>query len=98
MEVGCQATWTGGRGSFKGIEDRYCDGEDQRSEALMKWVGKDGPQATYMKLHNVLLDMEEREAAEMVKKLARGNVFLQSLSWCSAHAPFTHYFILHTLK
>eukprot|EP00731_Ephydatia_muelleri_P005923 Em0003g171a len=55
----------------KYIEDRYRDGEDQRLEALMKWVGKDGPQATYGKIYDVLRDMEEGEAAEKVKELTR---------------------------
>lgn len=60
----------------KDIEDRYRDGEEQRSEALWKWVRKEGPQATYKKLYDVLQEMEEGEAAEKVKELARGNVFL----------------------
>ncbi|KAL5502105.1 hypothetical protein EMCRGX_G008827 [Ephydatia muelleri] len=51
------------------IEDRYRDGEDQRLEALMKWVGKDGPQATYGKIYDVLRDIEEGEAAEKVEEL-----------------------------
>ena len=57
------------------IEDRYRDGEDQRLEALMKWVGKDGPQATYGKIYDVLRDMEEGEAAEKVEELTRGKAF-----------------------
>ena len=60
----------------KDIEDRYRDGEEQRSEALWKWVRKEGPQATYKKLYDVLQEMEEGEAAEKVKELAQGNVFL----------------------
>ena len=56
----------------KDIEDRYRSGEDQRSEALMKWVGKEGGRATYGKLYGVLLEMEEGEAAEKVKELTRG--------------------------
>eukprot|EP00731_Ephydatia_muelleri_P005503 Em0002g1679a len=55
----------------KDIEDRYRSGEDQRSEALMKWVGKEGGRATYGKLYGVLLEMEEGEAAEKVKELTR---------------------------
>eukprot|EP00731_Ephydatia_muelleri_P000560 Em0001g560a len=58
----------------KDIEDRYRDGEDQRLEALMKWVGKEGPQATYGKLYDVLREMEEGEVAEKVKELTRGNL------------------------
>mgnify|MGYP003473335635 FL=1 len=64
----------------KDIENRYPNGEDQRYEALMKWIEKNGPQATYEKLHNVLLEMEEGEAAEKVKELTRGNVF--GARWC----------------
>ena len=68
------------------IEDRYRDGEDQRLEALMKWVGKDGPQATYRKIYDVLLDNEEGEAAEQVKELTRGNAFLgDEWTLCSVH-------------
>ena len=61
---------------IKDIEDRYRDGEDQRSEALWKWVRKEGPQATYRKLYDVLQKMEKGEAAEKVKELTQGNVFL----------------------
>ena len=43
----------------KDIEDRYRDGEDQRSEALMKWVEKEGPQATYQEL--IWLPARDRE-------------------------------------
>ena len=64
----------------KDIENRYPNGEDQRYEALMKWIEKNGPQATYEKLHNVLQEMEEGEAAEKVKELTRGNVF--GAKWC----------------
>ena len=54
------------------IEDRYPNGEDQRSEALMKWVGLKGPQATYRKIFDTLCDLEEMDAAKNVKKLATG--------------------------
>ena len=54
------------------IEDRYPNGEDQRSEALMKWVGMKGPQATYSKIYNTLCELEEMEAAEKVKELTTG--------------------------
>ena len=60
----------------KGIEDRYRNGEDQQSEALMKWVRKQGPRATYGILYDVLQEMEEDEAAEMVMKLTKGKDFL----------------------
>ena len=43
----------------KDIEDRYRDGEDQRLEVLMKWVGRYGPQATYGKVYDVLDELEE---------------------------------------
>ena len=59
----------------KDIEDRYRDREDQRSEALMKWIGKEGSQATYGKLYDILLKVDEGETAEMVKELTRGKVF-----------------------
>ena len=67
------------------IEDRYRDGEVQRFQALMKWFGKDGPQATYGKIYDVMQDMEEGEAAEQVKELTRGNAFIGD-EWllCSA--------------
>ena len=55
---------------IRDIEDGYPNGEDQRSEALMKWVGMKGPQATYRKIYDILCDLEEMEAAEKVKKLA----------------------------
>ena len=59
----------------KDIEDRYRDeSEDQRLEALMKWIGKEGPQATYGKLYDVLREMGEGEVAEKVKELMRGNL------------------------
>ena len=74
----------GGR-LVRDIEDRYRDGEGQRLEALIKWVGKDGPQATYRKIYDVMRDMEEGEAAQLVKKLIRGNVFLgDEWTLCSA--------------
>lgn len=38
----------------------------------MKRVGNEGSQATYGKLYDVLLKMEEGEAAEKVKELTRG--------------------------
>lgn len=71
----------------KDIEDRYRNGEDQRSEALMKWVRKQSPQATYGILYDVLQEMEEADAAEMVMKLTKGNYFLDA-DWIrgSAHA------------
>ena len=43
----------------KDIEDRYRDGEDQRLEALMKWVGRFGPPATYGKVYDVLDELEK---------------------------------------
>ena len=68
------------------IEDRYRDGEGQRLEALMKWVEKDGPQATYRKIYDVMRDMEEGEAAEQVKELTKGNAFLgDEWTLCSVH-------------
>ena len=33
--------------TVKDIEHRYRNKEDQQSEALIKWVRKQGPQATY---------------------------------------------------
>ena len=54
------------------IEGRYRNPEDQRSEALMRWVGRAGPRATYKMLYNVLCDLEENDAAEKVKELMRG--------------------------
>ena len=68
------------------IEDRYRDSEVQRLEPLMKWVEKDGPQATYGKIYDVLLELEEGEAAEQVKELTRGNEFLgDEWTLCSVH-------------
>ena len=40
----------------KDVEDRYGNGEERRTEALMKWVGKEGPRATYRKLYCVLIE------------------------------------------
>ena len=57
---------------IRDIEDGYPNGEDQRSEALMKWVGMKGPQATYRKIYDILCDLEEMEAAEKVKELTSG--------------------------
>eukprot|EP00731_Ephydatia_muelleri_P009323 Em0004g1661a len=55
---------------IRDIENRYPNGEDQRLEALMKWVGLKGPQATYRNIYDTLGDLEEMEAAAKVKKLA----------------------------
>lgn len=57
---------------IRDIENRYPNGEDQRLEALMKWVGLKGPQATYRNIYDTLGDLEEMEAAAKVKKLATG--------------------------
>lgn len=54
---------------IKDIEVRYPNPEDQRSEALKKWVGQDGSQATYKKLRDVLCELDEKNAAEEVEKL-----------------------------
>ena len=78
----------------KDIEDRYGNGEERRTEALMKWVGKEGPRATYRKLYDVLIEMEEGEAAEKVKELTRGKELLHCLTWTHTHTH-TH---THTQK
>ena len=56
------------------IESKYHKPEEQRSEALNRWVRKAGPQATYRKIYNALCDLEENEAAEKVKELVGGKV------------------------
>ena len=54
------------------IEGKYHCAEDQRFEALTQWVKKEGSQATYRKLYDVLCAIEEKEAAENVADLTKG--------------------------
>ena len=61
--------------TIRDIEGGYPNPEDQRSEALSQWVQKVGAQATYSKIHGVLCDLEENDAADKVKELVpRGKV------------------------
>ena len=57
---------------IRDIEGRYYNAEDQRSEALNRWVRMAGPQATYRKICTALFELDEHEAAEQVKTLAGG--------------------------
>ena len=60
---------------IRDIEGRYHNAaEDQRSEALNRWVRTAGPQATYRKIYTALSELDEHEAAEKVKTLAGGKV------------------------
>ena len=59
---------------IRDIEGRYRNAEDQRSEALNRWVRTAGPQATYRKIYTALCELDEHDAAEKVKTLAGGKV------------------------
>ena len=54
------------------IDGRYTDPEEQRSEALTRWVAKEGSKATYKKIYDVLCDLQHKEAAEKVQELTKG--------------------------
>ena len=75
---------------IRDIEDRYPNGEDQRSEALTKWVGMKGLQATYRKIYDILCELEEVEAADKVKELTTGVCVCVFILYC------THYIAWHT--
>ena len=57
------------------IDGQYHDAEEKRYEALTRWVRREGSQATYKKLYDVLCDMEEMEAAEKVAEITRGQIY-----------------------
>ena len=59
---------------IKDIEGRYHNAEDQRSEALTRWVEQAGAQATYRRVYTALRELEEHEAADKVKELVGGKV------------------------
>ena len=57
------------------IVDQYHDAEEQRYEALTRWVRREGSQATYRKIYDALCDMGEMEAAEKVAEITRGQIY-----------------------
>ena len=57
------------------IEGQYHDAKEQRYEALTLWVRKES-QATYRKMYDILCDLEEKEAAEKVAELSRGQYYI----------------------
>ena len=52
----------------------YSDSERGRYEMLTRWVEKEGSQATYRKIYDTLLSLEEMEAAQNVLELIGGKV------------------------
>ena len=51
------------------IKRHYAVPEERRSEALTRWVARTGSQATYQRIYDALRELDEMEAAEMVKDL-----------------------------
>eukprot|EP00731_Ephydatia_muelleri_P023587 Em0015g1170a len=55
--------------NIRDIIHLYSDSERGRYEMLTRWVEKEGSQATYRKIYDTLLSLEEMEAAQNVLKL-----------------------------
>lgn len=48
---------------------------EQSLEALTQWMKKEGSQATYKKIYDALCDLDEKEAAEKVVELTKGQIW-----------------------
>ena len=51
------------------LKAQYPDPAETRGEMLAKWVAISGPQATYKKLYDILVELDEGDAAEKVRRL-----------------------------
>ena len=51
------------------LKAQYPEPKEMRGEMLAKWVATSGPRATYRKLYDILVELEEGDAAEKVRRL-----------------------------
>ena len=48
---------------------------EQSLKALTQWMRKEGSQATYKRIYDALRDLDEKEAAEKVVELTKGQIW-----------------------
>lgn len=76
------------------IKTKYYYEEDQRSEALSKWAVKEGAQATYNKIYEILCKLGKREAAEKVMALAGSDDGQDAQPGKHVYFTYTHIYII----
>ena len=59
-----------GTGEMSDIESEYQTCREHKEAVLKRWIMRKGSAATYRKLYNVLMELNQREAAKKILEIA----------------------------
>ena len=59
-----------GAGEMSDIESEYQTHQEQKEAVLKRWIMREGSAATYRKLYDVFMELNQREAAKRISEIA----------------------------